>query len=70
MNYIYEKLGLAGASSIVVAETVSLEPLYSALITLALSVVSVLTVEGVNWLKNWIIKKTKKLDKEEKKKED
>ena len=67
MNYIYEKLGLAGASSLVVAESVSLEPLYSALITLALSVVSVLTVEGVNWLKNYIIKKTKKLDKEEKK---
>ena len=70
MNCIYEKLGLAGASSLVVVESVSLEPLYSALITLALSVVSVLTVEGVNWLKNWIIKKTKKLDKEEKEKED
>lgn len=65
MNSLLSKMGLAGASSLVVAESVNLEPLFSALITLAISIVSVLTVEGINWLKSYIKSKTKKENKKE-----
>lgn len=66
MKNLLAKLGLAGTSSIVVTESVQLDALYSALITLAISVVSVLAVEGVQWLKNFIISKTKKNKDKEK----
>ena len=71
MNTLLAKLGVAGTSSVVVTEAVQLDALWSALITLAISIVSVLAVEGVNWLKNYIISKTKKVekDKEEERKE-
>lgn len=65
MRYILQKLGLAGTTSLVVAESVNLEPLWNALITLAISIASVLAVEGVNWLKQYIISKTAK-NKEDK----
>lgn len=61
------KLGLAGGTSLVVTESINLDPLWSGLITLAISILSVLAVDGVNWLKEWIKSKTpKNKDKEEK----
>lgn len=66
MNNVLVKLGLASTSSIIVTEAVNLEPLWNALITLAISIVSVLSVEGINWLKNYIIKHTKKDEDKEK----
>lgn len=66
---LLSKIGVASTTSIIVTEAVNLEPLWNALITLALSIVSVLAVEGVNWLKNYIIKHTAKVD-EDKDKED
>ena len=65
MRYLFQKLGVAGTTSLVVAESVNLEPLWNALITLAISIASVLAVEGVNWLKQYIISKTAK-NKEDK----
>lgn len=66
MNNVLVKLGIASTSSIIVTEAVNLEPLWNALITLAISIVSVLSVEGINWLKNYIIKHTKKDEDKEK----
>lgn len=66
MNNVIAKIGVASTTSILVVESVNLEPLWNALITLAISVVSVLSVEGINWLKNYIIKHTKKDEDKEK----
>ena len=66
MKNLIAKIGVAGSTSLVLTESLNLDVLYNALITLAVSVLSVLAVEGVNWLKNYIISKTKKVDKEEK----
>ena len=70
MNNLVAKLSVACASSLIVTESVNLEPLFNALITLAISVVSVLTIDGIAWLKNYIKKHTDTNDKEENKKED
>ena len=64
MKNLFTKIGVAGTTSIVITETVNLELLWNALITLAISICSVLAVEGVNWLKNYIISKTKKNEEE------
>ena len=70
MKNLLAKIGIASSSSIVATESLNLDALYNALITLAISVVSVLAVEGVQWLKNYIISKTKKnKEKEEKENE-
>lgn len=68
MNNLVAKLSVACATSLLVTESVNLEPLFNALITLAISVVSVLTIEGIAWLRSFIKKHTKK--NEEKKKEE
>ena len=65
MKNLLAKMGVAGTTSIVVVDAVNLEPLWNALITLAISIISVLAVEGINWLKNYIISHTKKVDKED-----
>lgn len=57
-------MGVASITSVAVVETINLEPLWNALITLAISIVSVLAVEGVTWLKNKIIKHTDKVEKD------
>ena len=67
MNNLFVKLGVACSSSLVVTEAVNLEPLWNALITLALSVVSVLMVEGINWLRTFIKNHTKEKEDEDKK---
>ena len=63
MNNLLAKIGLAGTTSLALTESLNLDVLYNALITLAVSVCSVLAVEGVAWLKNYIIKHTAKVDK-------
>ena len=67
MNNLFVKLGVACSTSLVVTEAVNLEPLWNALITLALSVVSVLMVEGINWLRMFIKNHTKEKEDEDKK---
>ena len=69
MNTTLVKLGVACTSSVAVVEAVNLEPLWNALITLAISIVSVLTVDGIAWLKNKIKKDIEKDKKDEDKKE-
>ena len=67
MNNLLPKLGTAFGASIVVTEAVNLEPLYTALITFAVSILTVLTVDGVAWLKEWFKAKKAKSEAEEKK---
>ena len=65
MNTLFSKLGVAFGVSLVVNEAVNLQPLWTALITLAVSIVTVLSVEGVAWLKAWLKSKTAKSKAEE-----
>lgn len=66
MNYIIQKLGLATTTSIIVSEVANLDMLWNALITLGISVVSVLTVEGVALLTKYIKKLSDKVDQDKK----
>lgn len=66
MNSLLTKLGVAGTASVVAVETINLDTLWSALLTLAISVLSVLTVEGINWLRRFIVKKTEELKSKDK----
>ena len=66
MNNIVNKLLIASGASLIVTENVNLNPLYTALITLAVSLITVFTYEGVAWLKAWFKAKKAKAEKEEK----
>ena len=66
MTKLVYKFGLAGISSIAVVESVSLEPIWNALVTLAISIISVLMVEGIQFLRKYLQKKMKDLDKKSK----
>ena len=70
MNNLIAKLSVACGTSLIVTEAVSLEPLYNALITLAISIVSVLTIDGINWLRTKLRKEIKKDEDEMKEHED
>lgn len=70
MNTLFTKLGVAGVTSVAVVEAVNLEPLWNALITLAISIVTVLSIDGIEWLKHKIKKDMEKDKKEENKKEE
>ena len=67
MNNLLSKLGISVGASLLVTEAVNLEPLWTALITIAVSIITVLTVEGVAWLKSWLKSKTAKSEAEQKK---
>ena len=68
MNKLFTKIGVASTSSIILTEAVSLDALWSALLSLGVSILSVLAVEGISLLKSWILNKQRQLD--EKSKED
>ena len=70
MDKLFTKLITATGASLIVTENVQLQPLWTALITLAVSVITVLSVEGVAWLKAWFNKKRAKEQAEEKKYEE
>lgn len=70
MNNIFAKLGVAGTTSLVLTETLNLNTIYNALITLAVSILSVLSVEGINYLRKLIVSKTKKLEENKENKKD
>lgn len=65
-NKLLSKLGVASVTSVTLSEALSLDTLWSALISLGVSVLSVLAVEGVTLLKNYLIKKSKELDEKSK----
>ena len=54
------KIGISATTSLALTETLNLDVLWNALITLAVSIVTVLTVEGVAWLRAFIKSKTPK----------
>ena len=62
MNKLLIKLGVASTSSVALTEALSLDDLWSALISLGVSVLSVLAVEGISLLKSYLIKKREDLD--------
>ena len=70
MNNIVTKIGVAGTTSLVLTETLNLNTIYNALITLAVSILSVLSVEGINYLRKLIVYKTKKLEENKENKKD
>ena len=53
MNKLLAKLLVASSASVTVTEAINLEPLWNALITLAVSLLSVITIEGIAWLRAW-----------------
>ena len=59
MNNLLAKLGIAVPTSVALTETLNLDTLWNALISVAVAICSVLAVEGANWLKNWFIKHSK-----------
>ena len=67
MDKILTKIGIAFGTSVAVNEAVNLQPLWTALITLAVSVLTVLSVEGVAWLRAWFKKQKAKNVAEEQK---
>ena len=67
MDKIFTKLGIAFGTSFAVCESVNLQPVWNALITLAVSVITVLSVEGVSWLRAYFKKKKAKEENEESK---
>lgn len=67
MNNIVAKLTASIGASLIVTESVNLEPLWTALITFAVSIITVATVEGIAWLKAWFKAKKAKSEAEEKK---
>lgn len=70
MKNIALKLSVAFGSSVIVTESVKFEPLINALITLAISVVSVLTIEGIQLIRTKFKKIIKKDEDEMKEKSD
>lgn len=70
MNNAINKIIVASGASLIVTENVQLQPLWTALITLAVSVVTVLTYEGVALLKAWLKKKKAQQEAEQHKYED
>lgn len=70
MNKVFSELVLAGSTSLVVTESVSLEPLWNALITFAISILTVLSAEGIMFMRKWFEKKTKRLEQDENKNEE
>lgn len=62
MNNLASKVGVASVSSITLTEALNLDMLWSALISLAISVVSVIAIDGLSLLKTWLKKKEKDID--------
>lgn len=62
MKHLFVKLGTAFSASVVVTEAINLDVLWNALITLAVSVLSVLAVEGVDWLRKYIVSKIRQIN--------
>lgn len=67
MNQLLTKIGLASTSSLILTEAINLDTLWSALISVAVSVLSVLAVEGVNVLRAYFNSKSRKYENTENK---
>ena len=68
MNDFINKLIISSGASLVVTENLQLQPLYTALITFAVTLITILTYEGGAWLKAYLKAKKAKAEKEEKSK--
>lgn len=66
MNNLFTKIAVSFGASATVAESVKLDSLWTALITLAVSVLTCLSVEGVAWLRAWFKAKKAKEESAEK----
>lgn len=70
MGKLLAKIGLSAGASLTVVESAQLDGLWNALITLAISLISVLTIEGISWLKAYLKKKRLEAEAESKKYEE
>ena len=70
MGKLLAKLALSAGASLTVVESAQLEGLWNALLTLAISLISVLTIEGISWLKASLKKKRLEAEAESKKYEE
>lgn len=70
MGKLLAKIGLSAGASLTVVESAQLEGLWNALLTLAISLISVLTIEGISWLKAYLKKKRLEAEAESKKYEE
>lgn len=66
MNTLFAKVAISFGASATVAESVKLDSLWTALITLAVSVLTCISVEGVSWLRAYFKAKKAKREAEEK----
>ena len=57
MDKLLTKVGVSFGTSLVVCESVNLQPLWSALVTFGVSLLTVLSIEGISWLRSWFRKK-------------
>ena len=64
MDKILTKLGIAFGTSVTIAESVNLTPLWNALVTLAVTIITILTVEGASWLRAYFKKKKAQEEKD------
>ena len=63
MDKIFTKLALSFGTSFAVCESVNLQPVWNALISLACSIITVLSVEGVSWLRAYFKRKKEEEEK-------
>lgn len=70
MGKLLAKIGLSAGASLTVVESAQLEGLWNALLTLAISLISVLTIEGISWLKAYLTKKRLEAEADSKKYEE
>ena len=70
MGKLLAKIGLSAGASLTVVESAQLEGLWNALLTLAISLISVLTIEGISWLKAYLKKKRLEAEADSKKYEE
>ena len=70
MGKLLAKLALSAGASLTVVESAQLEGLWNALLTLAISLISVLTIEGISWLKAYLTKKRLEAEADSKKYEE
>lgn len=64
MNDLLTKMGVASVSSVTITEAVNLDRLWSAMITLCVSILSVLAIDGINLLKSYLKKKKDEVEKD------
>lgn len=62
MNQLMSKIGIASTTSVVLTEAIGVDSIMNALISLVVSIISVLAVEGISLLKAYLTAKKNIID--------